>query len=136
MLTCQEIERTLDQYHGSENFHFNSSTKPFNIVYTDGIKAMAEMCQSWWLIDAICSQQKKCMKNPNLQNIQFWTFTKKEKTPHILKCEIDSGKSFLTQEIEYTDFPLSSVRIWLEADYMSMGKGPQRVMVMMLPSER
>ena len=69
MLTCKEIQRILDNYYGSENFHFNRFTKQFNIVYTDGIKTMAEMCKSWWLIDAICSHQKKCMGNPDLQNI-------------------------------------------------------------------
>jgi len=97
---------------------------------------MAEMCKSWWLIDAICSHQKKCMENPDLQNIQFWTFTKKEKTSSLLECEFDSGKSFLTQKIKYTDFPLPNIKIWLESGCISMEGVPKKVMIMMLPSER
>ena len=105
------------------------------MVYTDGVKLMAEMCDAWWLLDAIASYQSRCMKDKSLRRMQFWNLTVKDGTA-VLKCERDADDVFLTQEIQFTDFPLQKIEIWLEPGETSMGDGPQLVMVAMLPSER
>ena len=159
MKTANEIQNELSQYYGTEGYRFNSITKMAGMVYTDGVKAMADLCGAWWLVDAIASHQPKAMKDPMLRDMQFWTLKRipeepepglntlgavlktknggKRKPAAILICERDSGDVAIKQELEYTDFPLDEIKIWLEAGGTSFGDGVQRrVMVAMLPSER
>lgn len=135
METVANIEKALAQCYGTEGYHYNALTKMVNMVYTDGVKVMADLCEAWWFLDIIVSYQRRCMKDKMLQEHQFWTLTVKDNTA-VLKCERDADDVFLTQEIEYTDFPLPEMKVWLELGETSFGNGPQRVMVAMLPSER
>jgi len=135
METCGVIETALNQCCSTECYRFNVVTKAAKMVYTDGVKLMADMCEAWWLIDAIASYQSKCMKDEMLRYMQFWTLTVKDRKA-VLKCERDSDDVFLTQEIPFTDFPLEEMKIWLEPGETSFGNGLQTVMVAMLPSER
>ena len=134
-LPAAEIKSRLDQYWGTEGYHFTPITKAVNMVYTDGVKEMAELCGAWWLLDLIASYQHRCMKDESLQGIQFWTLTVKD-GKGIVMCERDTDDVFLTQELSYTDFPLDEMKVWLELGETSFGQGPVEVMVAMLPSER
>ena len=58
-----------------------------------------------------------------LQEIQFWNLQVKPDNSAVLTCERDKDDIALTQEIEYTDFPLKNVRLYLTNR------------VLMLPSE-
>ena len=135
METAERIESALASCSGTEGYRFNALTRAANMVYTDGVKMMADMCEAHWLIDAIVSYQKRCMKDEMLRQMQFWTL-KVDDGSAILVCERDTGNVFLTQKIDTTDFPLPEMKIWLEAGWTSFGGGkPGRVMVAMLPSE-
>ena len=41
--------------NGSENFYRHNLAK--NFIYTDGVKAVADKCESYWFIDSILSHQ-------------------------------------------------------------------------------
>ena len=133
--TPAEIEAALAQCSGSENYHYNAITHAASMVYTDGVKTLAEMAGAYWLIDAIASHQPEALKDKMLLEMQFWTLTVKDGSA-VLMCERDTGDIAITQDIPYTDFPLPVMRVWLEPGYTSIGNGPQKVMVAMLPSER
>ena len=53
-----------------------------------------------------------------LRDIQFWTLEVTEKDGRrsaVLTCRADSGeKPAITQEIEYTDFDLPKIDLWVE----------------------
>ena len=134
-LSASEIEKRLAQYCGTEGYRFTPITKAADMVYTDGVKEMAELCGAFWLLELIASYQPRCMKDRSLREIQFWTLTVKDKKG-IVTCERDSDDVFLTQEIEHTNFPLDEMKVWLELGETSFGQGPVEVMVAMLPSER
>ena len=53
--------------NGSENFYCH---RPSLILYTDGVKAMAEKAEAYWLIDLIISHQ--CKKDVNNERFQVW----------------------------------------------------------------
>ena len=53
--------------NGSENFYCH---KPSLILYTDGVKELAEGCGAYWLIDLIISHQ--CHNDVNLERFQVW----------------------------------------------------------------
>ena len=117
--TQENIESELAHYIGSQNYYKTMSP---NVVHTDGIKALADLCGAYWLIDAIVSHQSECNKDEMLQFMQFWSIETKDNQA-VLTCERDSDDIAITQEIEYTDFPLDKISIWVENG------------VMILPSE-
>ena len=70
-----------------------------------------------------------------LRDMQFWTLSVKDNSAALI-CERDEGDIVIRQNIEYTDFPLPSIRIWLEAGAAIIDGTERSVMVAMLPSER
>lgn len=111
----------LAQFTGTEKY-YRHWLKQF--VYTDGAKYLADSGGAYWLLDAIASYQPKLLKDPMLQRFQHWILKvdlNNQKAQLI--CERDSDDVVLTQDIEFTDFPLATIRF-----YVVTG-------VLMLPSE-
>jgi hypothetical protein len=91
------------------------------MVLTDGAKFVADnggAHGAYWLVDAIASYQHKLLKIEGLREIQFWTLKVTEKDGRrkaVLTCRTDSGeKPTITQRIEYTDFDLPKIELWVE----------------------
>lgn len=111
----------LHQFTGTENY-FKHWTQ--RLVYTDGVKHMAEAGEAYWLIDAIASHQPT-LRHAELREFQLWTL-RKNKTGNgaVLTCAADSGRPpAITQRISFTDFPLNEVKLYVEGG------------VLLLPSE-
>ena len=90
------------------------------MVLTDGAKFVADnggTSGAYWLMDAIASHQPKALKDERLREIQFWKLTVTEKDGRksaVLTCRADSGeKPAITQRIEYTDFDLPEIDLWV-----------------------
>lgn len=119
-------ESDLRQFHGTDQWHMHWSKR---LLYTDGVKYVADHGEAYWLIDAIASYQSSPLitKNEMLRDMQFWKLTVSD-GKGVLTCVEDTGmKPVIKQEIEFTDFPLSEIEIWVErGDYMTA----------MLPGER
>jgi hypothetical protein len=84
-------------------------------VYTDGVKYLAEQGNAYWLIDAIASHQtKQLLEDQMLREFQIWTLkvNLEEKTATLV-CERDTDDTVLTQDIDFTDFPLAEVKLYL-----------------------
>lgn len=46
---------------------------PFGLIYTDGMRLVAEVCEAWWLIDLIASHQPGIrQRHPHLACFQVW----------------------------------------------------------------
>jgi hypothetical protein len=128
-LSAQEIQSGLSQFIGSEEFYRISAFTPW-LIATEGVKWLADNAECWWLVDAIASHQLACRKDEALKFMQFWTLkTDLAVGTGVLTCERDAGDIAITQHIDYTDFPLPEIRIWVEGVW-----GQQ--MTMMLPGER
>lgn len=125
-MTPDEIKTALAQFSGTEGY-----TRGFlGLFYTDGTKAMADMCGAYWLLDAIASHQPKAKKA--CDGLQFWKFEKKDKGG-VLTCRKDSDiPPCVTQEMEFTDFPLDSIDIWVGESSLD---GRTTVQIAYLPSE-
>lgn len=121
MKTQAEIINELAYCTGTEEWH-RHWTKAFS--YTDGVKAMADQCCAYWLIDAIASHQTnpKIRQDSMLQDFQLWTL-KVEDSSASLICERDTDDIALTQEISLTNFPLPEIKLYLTGG------------VLLLPSE-
>lgn len=132
MMKAAELNAGLAYCYGTEGYtYLTPLSKMIKLALTDGVVFLAKNADAYWLIDAIASHQKEALKDPRLQEIQFWTLKVKADKSATLICERDSDDVAITQEIPYTDFPLNEIKIWIEPGYAG-----ENIWVAMLPSER
>jgi hypothetical protein len=133
-MSLKDKQDQLIQFTGTEGYIRWSPLFP-RMVLTDGAKFVADnggTSGAYWLMDAIASHQPKALKNERLREIQFWNLTVTEKNGRksaVLTCRADSGeKPAITQRIEYTDFDLPEIDLWV-------GPMDEKHFVIMLPGE-
>lgn len=127
MQTVSEIQAGLAHFCGTESWHQAGFLFP-NMFYTDGVKYLADKCDAYWLIDAICSHQPEAQKDEMLRYEQYWTL-KKEDDKWVLICNRDIGDEAFRQVIGFSDFPLDEIEIWV-------GPLDETKYTLYLPSER
>jgi len=94
--------------NGTENFWCH---RPSLILYTDGVKSMAENCQAYWLIDLIISHQ--CKQDVNLERFQVWELKRiKNDVFNIIATDGNKNK-IASQKIPFSDFIYDLATIWL-----------------------
>lgn len=93
-----------------------------HVIYTPGVQYLAEQAGAYWLIDAIASyfgsplMRRAMEKDSRIRFMQFWKLTVSDASA-LLTAEADAGvQPFITQEIEFTDFPLPEIQIWTAFD--------------------
>lgn len=92
----------LRQFTGTEQWYEHYFFKW--IVYTDGVKYLAEHAGAYWLIDEIAYAQKVLRKLPE-QRLQIWKL-KVSDDKGTLSCIGDAETVIYSKRIPYTDFPL------------------------------
>ena len=110
--------KELEQFGGTINYYRH----PLGIIFTDGVKYLAEKAGAYWLIDAIASWQieEKVRTYP----FQLWELKVNENQTATLTMREDTGEpEIVRQEIPFTDFPLEYQKLYLVDK------------VLMLPSE-
>ncbi len=104
----------LAQFTGTECYyaHWMKSPQGESYKYTDGVHYLAENAGggAYWLLDAIFSYRRK-------EPFQIWELqvaTGKSHRSATLTMKEDTDRPIkVTQKIEYTDFPLTDVKLWL-----------------------
>lgn len=118
-----DLKCTLAQFCGTTQWY----RSPLGLLYTDGIKYLADEAGAYWLIDAIASYQPKLRRKPGLAEFQVWILNRNTEDTGpaaVLLCYDDMpGKVQIRQEIEYTEFPLDRIKLCVENN------------VLLLPSE-
>ena len=113
MLTQQDtsaLETDLAQFFCTDNWWKHWTGR---INYTDGVKFLAEKAGAFWLIDLVASYQGARLRQ---EEFQIWILTvDREKTSMaVATCQADTNAPVLVrQEIDHTDFPLPSIKLWL-----------------------
>lgn len=129
-MNATEIQSGLHGFYGTQEWHRWSILFP-KMLLTDGAKYLADKCEAYWFMDLIASYQRTALKDKSLQDIQFWTLRKNPKGSRYaatLICERDTGDIAIKQEIEFTDFPLDEIKLYVQP----MGDG---LYTILLPSE-
>lgn len=129
-MSCTVTQSDLDQFIGSTDM-YQHWTRQFH--YTTGVQYLCENGAAW-LVDAIASHQfEPKLKKGDLKYFQIWDL-KVDGGSGILTCRADSDKKpVVSQEIEYTDFPLPSIKLYVELGSLD---GVNEHLVCMLASER
>ena len=111
----------LQQFTGSESI-FRHPLNP-KVAYTEGIQYLAEKAGAYWLVDAIASHlgtkqhtdAAEC--DPRIDYLHFWSLHKGANHSATLFAKADSPEEpFIVQQIDFTDFPLDEIDIWVAYD--------------------
>jgi len=90
-----------------------ASTQPErHVVYTDGVRYLAEKVGAFWLIDEIVLNQIKLEVRDD--PFQVWKLTVNADKTAKLVCRDggDGTPDLFVKNIEWTDFPLDEISIW------------------------
>lgn len=105
------IRAALHSFTGTTEHHRHSS----GMRFTDGVKFLVENAEAYWLLDVIASWQPQALRDEWLQHFQLWElFVRADRTATIV-CSRDSEDEACRWEIEYTDFPLEYVKLYVES---------------------
>ena len=104
MKTVEEIEIILAHQIGTEQYY---KSQYFNFQYTDGVKAMWESCDSYWLLQLIGSYRRT-------EPFQVWELITFKDNTAVLTMKEDSNLPHkVSKKIRFTDFPLESIKLYL-----------------------
>ena len=97
----------LEQFTGTEQYFYHLNA----FRYTSGVRYLAEHGEAYWLLDAIASyQQQDGVKEVPFQ---IWILTKNDDDSAKLIMKEDVNQPILvSQDIPYTDFPLTSIKLY------------------------
>jgi hypothetical protein len=107
---------TNKPFHPDELLHYTGSTLWYRhflckwILYTEGMKFLAERVGAYWLIDEIVFAQKAKSSLPK-QHLQIWKISVQNHSA-VLECIGKDDAILYTKRVPYTDFPLSEFTVY------------------------
>jgi hypothetical protein len=99
----------LIQFTGTEHLYRHPMVP--GVVYTDGVKHVAETGGAYWLIDEIAFTQHG-NKRLAAEEFQLWKLKVNPDHTATLTCEDGNGGAVFGKAIEYTDFPLEEITLY------------------------
>jgi hypothetical protein len=112
-MEATDIREELNEFRGTTMYHKHLFPGKSPILLTDGCKYVRDTCSAYWLFDAILSYQgDKVLRGVNFQ---VWELKQiRLDLTWQLTCREDTGKKpLIRQSIEFSDFPLDFIRIWV-----------------------
>ena len=110
----------LTQFTGSEAF-YQYGLKG-EMLFTDGVKYVADKAGAYWLLDEITLAQR-FKREVACEEFQVWFLIVADDSSAMLLCDDGNGHIVYEKQIPFTDFPLNGIKL-----YVCNG-------VIMLPSE-
>lgn len=112
------LEYDLRQFTGTDQWYRHSLCR--KILYTDGVKYLADVAGAHWLVDKIATNQMR--SKIKAEEFQVWKL-KVDDSKGVLTCEDGNGGRLHREKLTFTDFPLAEIDLWVEGN------------VILLPSE-
>jgi len=126
MCNPTKVEKTFNL---SDLAHFTGDSERYihffnkHVIYTPGIKCLADKAGAHWLVDAIASyygtrlMKAAIAKDERLSSLHFWTLDVADDNSATLVLQADSGEEpAISQDIPFTDFSVEQIRIWAGFD--------------------
>lgn len=104
----ENLKTKLESFHGTQNYYKHWTGL---LLYTDGVRFLAQEAGAYWLIDAIASYQVK--KKVRAIPFQLWELEVKNNEGVLTMKEDCDKPNVVKQEISYTDFPLDKIKLYL-----------------------
>lgn len=99
----------LAQFTGTEYWYRHGLVR--SVLFTDGVKYVAEVGEAYWLLDEIALAQPFEKKLAG-EEFQLWKLTVAKNSTALLVCEDGSGRKLLSKKIPFTDFPLDEISFY------------------------
>jgi hypothetical protein len=110
-MTPEQLAAALEHFTGSESSYFRMAGG-VKVNYSEGVKFIQKEVNCYWLIDAIASYQTTEFKSKDYR--QFWKLSVDLLSCEgTLTCDDGNGNISVAEKIEYTDFPLQQIAIWI-----------------------
>ena len=109
MKSKKEILEIISQAHGTHAYHKFSSFKHYPVV-TDGVIAVAEAAECFWLLDIIGSNQTDKRLDPHFQ---VWKVDVNHEDCSATVSGYNDTTLIIEQIIPFTDFPLDELKLFL-----------------------
>lgn len=109
MQSKEEILDLLNNAVCTEKYHKFSPIPGFPLI-TDGVLALAEAADFYWLLTVIGSHQRNEKLDPSFQ---VWKLTVHTETSSAVVQGYNDTTLIITQEVSFTDFPLEEVKLFL-----------------------
>ena len=100
----------LAQFTGSEQFYRHGLVK--DIVFTEGVKYVADAAGAYWLLDEIALAQK-FQPSVMAEEFQVWDLTVAADRSAVLSCGDGNGREVFSKQIKWTDFSTPSIRFYV-----------------------
>ena len=105
----QDFRNGLKHFTGTECWYRHPLM--LQVLYTDGVKYVAERAGAYWLIDKVATLQLE--PKVKAEEFQAWALKVKDEKA-VLTCDDGNGNMVYEERIEYTDFPVSEMTFWVE----------------------
>ncbi len=106
-MNTNELQFNLNQFIGTEKYYRITHSH----LLTDGTKYLSEQAECFWLMTAIASHLPKQYHD----YFAVVNLTVKDSAAQ-LTLDDGNGNIFASQKIEYTDFPLSELKLYCAFD--------------------
>lgn len=94
----------LSQFSGSETMYRHAFQK--KLIYTEGVKYLAEEVGAYWLIDLVASHLHAMLKKAPDEHFTHWELRLDDKHGCTVSAKADSDtEPYVEQYVEFTDFP-------------------------------
>jgi len=107
------IEQAMEYSYAEEQQHFRNPHYPQGIVYTRGVRYVAEHAGAWWLLDKIATMQI----HPSVrteQLTQMWSLWVTDERTWALICQDGDYHIMWAEGGSYTDFPVGHITFFVQ----------------------
>jgi hypothetical protein len=107
-------QRKLDpanmaQFTGSETFYCYGLVG--DVLFTEGVKYVADTAGAYWLLDIICIANAFELK-VRAEEFQLWTLKVRENASGVVTCDDGNSHIVYEQALNLTDFPESGIDLY------------------------
>ena len=107
-------EKKLDpaiiaQFTGSETFYRYGLAG--DVLFTEGVKYVADTAGAYWLLDLICIAN---IYEPKVhaEEFQLWTLAVRDNATGNVTCDDGNGRIVYEQALSFTDFPEPGIKLY------------------------
>jgi len=100
----------LRQFTGTEHWYRHGLVH--RVLFTDGVKYMADNGGAYWLVDEIALAQIDDTRAIAAEAFQLWKLMVRPDATATLTCEDCNGNAVFTKELTFTDFPLEKITLY------------------------
>ena len=110
-MTKDQLLDGLRNFYGTEHYY---RANP-GLLVTDGVKFLADNAGCYWLLDMVWSYLPVLRKSRDTFFVVRYAGTPGESGLFFITDDIPANQTYATQTVEYSDFPLDEIVMYLSA---------------------